>query len=151
MNPPSRAIDDAGEPPPHRRGASKPLGTSSSSSSLHRSGSSAMSAGKVSQKNATPFLQLEELHSEDALGQFSYAPATQTTVVTTTTTTTTDFPSLRMKAPQLSLDPKIYPLSSIPTPEAVKSFSFDVDGRKTVFQEADDTIETLGKVCIFLI
>ena len=91
----------------------------------------------------------EGIRSEDVLGQFSYAPATQTTVVTTTTTTTTNFPPIMMKAPQhlYDLDPKLYPLASSPTPTSIKKLCFDVDGTPTLFQEADDTLETLEKVC----
>lgn len=91
---------------------------------------------------------LEGIRSEDALGQFSYAPATQTTVVTTTTTTTTNFPPIMMKAPQhlYDLDPKLYPLASSPTPTSIKKLCFDVDGTPTLFQEADDTLETLEKL-----
>lgn len=92
---------------------------------------------------------LEGIRSDDVLGQFSYAPATQTTVVTTTTTTTTNFPPIMMKAPQhlYDLDPKLYPLASSPTPTSIKKLCFDVNGTPTLFQEADDTLETLEKVC----
>lgn len=104
------------------------------------------SAGQTMQKEAIQ--PLEGISSEDVLGQFSYAPATQTTVVTTTTTTTTNFPPIMMKAPQhlYDLDPKLYPLASSPTPTSIKKLCFDVDGTPTLFQEADDTLETLEKV-----
>lgn len=94
---------------------------------------------------------LEGIRPDDVLGQLSYAPATQTTVVTTTTTTTTNFPPILMKAPQHlhDLDPKLYPLASSPTPTSIKRLCFDVNGTPTMFQEADDTLETLEKVCIF--
>ncbi|KAF8473344.1 WD40-repeat-containing domain protein [Kalaharituber pfeilii] len=74
------------------------------------------------------------------VGQFSYAPATQTTIVTTTTTTTTHFPILRMGPPRNlnELDPKQYPLATLPTPQSLKRFCFDIDGRPTYFREADD-------------
>jgi len=76
------------------------------------------------------------------------AAATQTTVVTTTTTTTTAFPPIMMKAPQhmKDLDPKMYPLASSPTPQSIKKLFFDVEGKPTMFQEADDTLEALEKV-----
>ena len=106
-----------------------------------------MPTGQTLQKEALQ--PLEDIRSEDVLGQFSYAPATQTTVVTTTTTTTTNFPPIMMKAPQhlYDLDPKLYPLASSPTPTAIRKLCFDVDGTPTLFQEADDTLETLEKVC----
>ena len=87
--------------------------------------------------------------ADDMLGQFSFAPATQTTIVTTTTTTTTSFPPLMMKAPHHlhQLDPKMYPLASSPTPKSIKRFCFDVGGRPTFFSEADDTRDTLEVVC----
>lgn len=91
---------------------------------------------------------LEDIKPDDVLCQFSYAPATQTTVVTTTTTTTTKFPPLMMKAPQhlYELDPKVYPLASSPTPQSIKKLCFDLEGRPILFQEADDTLETLETV-----
>ena len=106
-----------------------------------------MSTGQTIQEEALQ--PLEGIRSDDVLGQFSYAPATQTTVVTTTTTTTTNFPPIMMKAPQhlYDLDPKLYPLASSPTPTSIKRLCFDVDGTPTLFQEADDTLETLEKVC----
>ena len=105
-----------------------------------------MSKSQTMQKAAPQ--QLEGIRPEDILGQFSYAPATQTTVVTTTTTTTTNFPPIMMKAPEhlFDLDPKLYPLASSPTPTSIKRLRFDVDGTPTLFQEADDTLETLEKV-----
>lgn len=106
-----------------------------------------MSKSQTMQKGALQ--PLEGIRPDDVLGQFSYAPATQTTVVTTTTTTTTNFPPIMMKAPQhlYDLDPKLYPLASSPTPTSIKRLCFDVDGTPTLFQEADDTLETLEKVC----
>ena len=116
--------------------------------SLHsKSPSPTMSNGQTTQKGALQ--PLEAIQPDDVLGQFSYAPATQTTVVTTTTTTTTNFPPIMMKAPKhlYDLDPKLYPLASSPTPTSIKKLCFDVDGTPTLFQEADDTLETLEKVC----
>ncbi|KAI9838342.1 MAG: hypothetical protein M1819_005610 [Sarea resinae] len=82
------------------------------------------------------------------LAQFSYAPATQTTVVTTTTTTTTAFPPFVMRAPRhlSNLDPKLYPLATSPTPNAIKSFCFDLEGKPTYFREADDVPEEVQKL-----
>ena len=109
--------------------------------------SPAMSHRQMKQKESLQ--PLEGVRPDDVLGQFSYAPATQTTVVTTTTTTTTNFPPILMKAPQhlFELDPKLYPLASSPTPISIKKLCFDVDGKPTLFQEADDTLETLEKAC----
>jgi F-box and WD-40 domain protein CDC4 len=75
-----------------------------------------------------------------ALGHLKYAPATQTTVVTTTTTTTTSFPPLLLKAPRhlYDRDPKQYPLAASPTPEGIRNFSFDLNGRPVCFSETDD-------------
>ncbi|MCJ1401512.1 SCF ubiquitin ligase complex subunit cdc4 [Xylographa trunciseda] len=79
------------------------------------------------------------------LGQFSFAPATQTTIVTTTTTTTTSFPPLMMKAPNhlYQLDPKLYPLAASPTPSTLKKLKFNLEGKPTLFHEADDAESTL--------
>ena len=111
--------------------------------------SPAMSNRQTKQKESLQ--PLEGIRPDDVLGQFSYAPATQTTVVTTTTTTTTNFPPILMKAPQhlFDLDPKLYPLASSPTPISIKKLCFDVDGTPTLFQEADNTLETLEKVYTF--
>ena len=121
-----------------------------SSKPFPRRGLPAVRAGKENHKDQMPFMPLEEIQPEDTLGQFSYAPATQTTVVTTTTTTTTKFPPLRVKAPQhlRDLDPKQYPLASSPTPVSIRRLHFEVAGRPALFQEADDTLATLEKVCI---
>ncbi|KAL8841643.1 MAG: hypothetical protein Q9170_000857 [Blastenia crenularia] len=83
----------------------------------------------------------------DVLGQFSFAPATQTTVVTTTTTTTTSFPPLVIKAPRnvQDLDPALYPLSQLRTPDPLRKVQFRVGDRSAVFQEADDTITALNE------
>lgn len=85
------------------------------------------------------------------IGQFSFAPATQTTVVTTTTTTTTSFPPLIIKAPKHlhDADPKLYPLAASPTPLSLKRFCFDIGGRPTVFREANDVPEAISSVRIF--
>ena len=89
----------------------------------------------------------------DILGQFSFAPATQTTVVTTTTTTTTSFPPLIMKAPRhlSDLDQMLYPLAASPTPQAIKRLCMDVGGRHTVFREADDAAASLRMVNAYLL
>ena len=96
-----------------------------------------------SEKEQIPGLQMDAI-----VGHFSFAPATKTTVVTTTTTTTTNFPPLVMKAPRHlhSLDPKMYPLASSPTPQSIKRFCVDIGGRSTVFREAENSADTLQKV-----
>jgi F-box and WD-40 domain protein CDC4 len=73
------------------------------------------------------------------LGQFSFAPATKTTVVTTTYTTTTTFPPLCVNAPgSLSLrDPKDYPLAHVQAPESIRKFYFESGGQLACFEEAD--------------
>lgn len=84
-----------------------------------------------------------------SLGQLSYAPTTQTTVVTTTTTTTTTFPPFVMRAPRClkERDPEEYPLAMSPTPQSIKKLRFDLNGRSTYFEEAEDTEQRLHEVC----
>ena len=79
--------------------------------------------------------------ADDTLGQFSYGPATQTTVVTTTTTTTTKFPPLMLRAPRHleDLDPKMYPLAASPTPASIRKLHFSIEGKPATFEEAHDT------------
>ena len=107
----------------------------------------------VSANSHQPFGQAAVEHKTTSvpcsvIGQFSFAPATQTTVVTTTTTTTTSFPPLMMKDPHHlhELDSKLYPLAALPTPQSIKRFCIDVGGRPTIFREADDATVTLGNV-----
>lgn len=97
---------------------------------------------------ARPMRPIKDASQHDTLGQLSFAPATQTTVVVTTTTTTTNFPPFVMRTPsQLhDLDPKLYPLAATPTPQSMKRFCFDIDGKPTFFREADATGETLQEV-----
>ncbi|KIW93160.1 uncharacterized protein Z519_05765 [Cladophialophora bantiana CBS 173.52] len=79
--------------------------------------------------------------ADSLLGQFSFAPATQTTVVTTTTTTTTKFPPFLMRPPRQmkDLDLKQYPLAASPTPTSLKKIHFEIGGKHTIFREAEDT------------
>ena len=86
--------------------------------------------------------------SAEVLGQFSFAPATQTTIVTTTTTTTTNFPPLIMRAPNHlhQLDAKLYPLAASPTPSTLKKLKFNLEGKPILFCEADDAESTLHNV-----
>lgn len=82
------------------------------------------------------------------LGQFSFAPATQTTIVTTTTTTTTKFPPFLMRPPRRmqELDLKHYPLAASPTPAHLRNIHFEIGGKSTVFREAEDTTLALEQV-----
>ncbi|CAN9086539.1 unnamed protein product [Alternaria alternata] len=77
------------------------------------------------------------------MGQFSFAPATKTTVVTTTYTTTTTFPPLCVNAPgSLSeRDPKDYPLAHVQAPESIRKFYFESGGELACFEEADAASE----------
>lgn len=86
--------------------------------------------------------------SNSLLGQFSFAPATQTTVVTTTTTTTTKFPPLLLRPPRRmqDLDLKRYPLAATPTPTHLREIQFEIEGKQTVFREAEDTTLALEQV-----
>ncbi len=79
--------------------------------------------------------------------------ATQTMVVTTTTTTTTSFPPLLLNPPKHlhDMDPKQYPLAASPTPTMIKKLCFDVEGRTTTFEEADDVRRNGRIVCFVLI
>ncbi len=86
--------------------------------------------------------------ADSTLGQFSFAPATQTTVVTTTTTTTTRFPPFVMRAPRRmqDLDPKLYPLASTPTPPSLRNISFNLEGKQTIFREAEDSAVAMQEI-----
>ncbi|KAH3949873.1 hypothetical protein HBH98_043620 [Parastagonospora nodorum] len=73
------------------------------------------------------------------MGQFSFAPATKTTVVTTTYTTTTTFPPLCVNAPGSlgGRDPKEYPLAHVQAPESIRKIYFEAGGELACFEEAD--------------
>lgn len=90
------------------------------------------------------------LDSSSTMGQFSFAPATQTTVVTTTTTTTTKFPPfvVRNSRRMQDLDPKLYPLATTPTPSSLRSICFQLAGKPTLFTEAEDAHVTLKEVSL---
>lgn len=89
--------------------------------------------------------------SNSLLGQFSFAPATQTTVVTTTTTTMTKFPPFLMRPPRRmqELDIKQYPLAASPTPASLKKIHFEIGGKQTIFHETEDTTLALEQVWCF--
>lgn len=96
--------------------------------------------------------ELEHGSVNDAVGQFAFAPATRTTVVTTTTTTTTTFPPLIIRPPRATrdLDPKLYPLASSPTPQALKNIKFELGGKSVVFNEPEDSRVALKEVRSFI-
>ena len=91
-----------------------------------------------------------QMDSSSTLGQFSFAPAIQTTVVTTTTRTTTKFPPFVMRAPRSihDLDPKLYPLATTSTPASLRTIRFELDGKPTVFREAEDATFALEQVSL---
>lgn len=94
-----------------------------------------------------------QIDSSSTLGQFSFAPATQTTVVTTTTTTTTKFPPFVMRAARSmqDLDPKVYPLAKTSTPAALRTIQFDLAGKPTLFREAADATVAFEQVSLLQI
>lgn len=146
MDPPIKASGSAPQTPPRVENVQRrPSNSSGSLSPSTISGKEYLSEGDGMLSNIQ---QVHDGSKEDILGQFSFAPATQTTVVTTTTTTTTNFPPLMMKAPHHlhELDPKLYPLASSPTPKSIKRFCFDVGGRPTYFNEAENTLDALQGV-----
>lgn len=89
-----------------------------------------------------------DIEQNTLLGQFSFAPATQTTIVTTTTTTTTKFPPFLMRPPRRmqELDLKHYPLAASSTPAHLRNIHFEMGGKSTVFREAEDTTLALEQV-----
>ena len=89
-----------------------------------------------------------------AVGQLSFAPATQTTVVTTTTTTTTTFPPFEMKPPKSlqDRDPEDFPLAASATPESIRRLEFEIDGKVARFEEAatpTNMLKEVRKNCCF--
>lgn len=85
--------------------------------------------------------------SRATIGQFSFAPATRTTVVTTTYTTTTTLAPMRINAPSLSeRDPKEYPLAQVRAPESIRKIYFDAGGEVGLFEEADDASKKAQEV-----
>lgn len=83
-----------------------------------------------------------------SFGQFSFAPATQTTVVTTTTTTTTALPPLIIQPPRATkdLDTKLYPLAASPIPDSLRSIKFELGGKPVIFNEPEDTTNAINEV-----
>ncbi|KAL6717508.1 SCF ubiquitin ligase complex subunit cdc4 [Lecanora helva] len=141
------ASEDNGEQSSWTRNTQGAASARVPTSSLKK-GLPAMLVGQKSQENEPDLMPLEDVEPEDALAQFSYAPATQTTVVTTTKTVTTKLPPIILKAPPrlCELDPKHYPLAMSPTPQYLRTIDLNVDGRPTRFHEADDTLGTLQQL-----
>ena len=85
------------------------------------------------------------------LGQFSFAPATKTTVVTTTYTTTTTFPPMCINAPgSLSeRDPKEYPLAHTQAPDSIRKIYFESGGELACFEEANNVPDKAQEVCFW--
>lgn len=83
------------------------------------------------------------------MGQFSFAPATKTTVVTTTYTTTTTFPPICVNAPGslAERDPKEYPLAHVQAPESIRKIYFEAGGDTACFEEADVASNKVQEVC----
>lgn len=81
------------------------------------------------------------------LAQLSFGPATQQIITTVTTTTTVSLPPLVINPPKdlFERDPKQYPLAFSPTPQSIKRFCFDVNGRPTTFHESEDPKETMRR------
>lgn len=81
------------------------------------------------------------------VARMSFGPATQQTVTTVTTTTTVSLPPLVMKPPKdlFERDPKQYPLAFSPTPNYLRRFCADVNGKPISFQEEEDAQETVRK------
>ena len=149
MDPPSRSYGNPTQSSTRvRTTLSTPFSAAPTSSSA-KAGSPASSDSRTRRAGSAPSQPLDSIRPNDVLGQISYAPATKTTVVTTVTRTTTEFPPLMMKSPQhlYELDPKLFPLASSPTPQSIKSLCFELEGRPTLFQEADDTLLRLEEVC----
>ena len=84
------------------------------------------------------------------MGQFSFAPATKTTVVTTTYTTTTTFPPMCINAPgSLSeRDPKEYPLAHTQAPESIRKFYYESGGELACFEESNPASDKVHEVCL---
>ncbi|CAK4034047.1 Cell division control 4 [Lecanosticta acicola] len=104
------------------------------------------SSGEDSTTSTTTTLMMMPPQNS-TMAQLSFGPATQQTVTTVTTTTTISLPPLIMRPPKdlYERDPKQYPLAFSPTPSSIKRFCFDIDGRPTRFEEAEDPDETMRK------
>ncbi|KAH8730859.1 WD40-repeat-containing domain protein [Phaeosphaeriaceae sp. PMI808] len=96
-------------------------------------------------RSSSNVVHTEALDPYATMGQFSFAPATKTTVVTTTYTTTTTFPPLCVNAPGSlgERDPKEYPLAHVQAPESIRKIYFDAGGDLACFEEADGVSNTV--------
>ncbi|KAL8710394.1 MAG: hypothetical protein Q9220_004995 [cf. Caloplaca sp. 1 TL-2023] len=124
--------------------------SSAPTSRKHNSRSKSRAVGRSSldiSGNETWKENVPKLAPNSTLGQFSLAPATQTTVVTTTTTTTLDFPPLEIKAPRNmeQRDTADYPLLVSRTPACLRGVEFKVGGQAIIFREPEDSIDSVNK------
>ncbi|KAK0942557.1 SCF ubiquitin ligase complex subunit cdc4 [Friedmanniomyces endolithicus] len=79
------------------------------------------------------------------VGVFEFQDAIQETVVTTTTRTRISLQPL-ITQPAVDLqerDPREYVLAHVPTPEWLRKFQIEQDGRTVTFQEADQPLATV--------
>nr|POE47332.1 cell division control protein 4 [Quercus suber] len=109
-----------------------------------------MSAKSVDPESVAPAATATTSHMpppHSTLAQMSFRPATQQTITTVTTTTTVSLPPLILNPPRdlFERDPKQYPLAFSPTPQSIKRFCFDVNGRPTTFHESENAKETVQK------
>lgn len=114
-----------------------------SDSAVYPSFDSKEKLSAASQWGGPSLISRSNLPTGHIIGQLQYAPATQTTVVTTTTTTTTKFPPLIMPRPPQAIDQKQYPLANTPTPPSLRMIGFKIDGKSTIFTEAEDATMAL--------
>jgi hypothetical protein len=96
-----------------------------------------------------PSVHTDAVDPYATIGQFSFAPATKTTVVTTTYTTTTTFPPLCINAPGSlgGRDPKEYPLAHVQAPESIRKIVWHAGGELACFEEADAASYKVQEVC----
>ncbi|KAF2130248.1 WD40 repeat-like protein [Dothidotthia symphoricarpi CBS 119687] len=96
-------------------------------------------------RSQTAHGETEAMDPYATVGQFSFAPATKTTVVTTTYTTTTTYPPMCINAPGSlgGRDPKDYPLAHMQAPESIRKIYFDAGGELACFEEANATADKL--------
>lgn len=109
---------------------------------------SASNASGPSADGVSKTVHTEATDPYTTMAQFSFAPATKTTVVTTTYTTTTTFPPLCVNAPGslAERDPKDYPLAHVQAPESIRKFYFESGGELACFEEADAASERVREV-----
>ncbi|BFZ60530.1 SCF ubiquitin ligase complex subunit cdc4 [Saitoella coloradoensis] len=92
------------------------------------------------QKQSQDMEEEEAVLEVPSVGQWTLTPTVKTTTTVTTTTTTTTYPPLVLKPPKKrpELDARQYPLRDAPTPTSLRSFSFELDGKVSKFEESGD-------------